>query len=88
MESNVNLFEGLVNLRKILTFLLLYSYFAIGIASPTSHDFENCQKYSLKVLELCFKKQSYYKNKVCWKMSQTSYFACYKRVMKQYGRKR
>ena len=67
-----------------LLFVLFSVLYTNSYASPTSYDFEKCEKLSVAHLKICFKNKRHKDYKVCWEKSKSFHKHCYRNIFKEY----
>lgn len=70
---------------SVSLFFLLF-FCEISFASPTSYDFEECEKLGVAFLKDCFKRNPHKDYKACWENSKSFHAHCYRNIFKEYSR--
>mgnify|MGYP005993056137 CR=1 FL=1 len=69
-----------INMKKTLLISLTFLLCGVLMASPTSYDYEKCNKLAVAHLKQCLAGNE----GDCWKQSKLSYQACRNHVAKSY----
>ncbi|MGF1761774.1 hypothetical protein [Aliivibrio kagoshimensis] len=73
-------------MATIVRFLTVSLLFFLGsvVASPTSNEFEACERLAVFSLQGCLDLEKNVKNSQCWQQSKRDYEQCRKRVISRH----
>jgi hypothetical protein len=68
---------------RFITALLLF-FLGSVVASPTSNEFEACERLAVLSLQGCLDHENNVKNSQCWQQSKRDYEQCRERVISRH----